>query len=349
MGGSTGTSPKEGGVPPPKVPPAPLGMGRGIKRATDDEKREKPVTECHNLAAGEEPIFYTDQREEGSGDAEHVNVDPYTEHHGDQEVGGGILPQTSGAASSPCPPRNDGTASELSYSAQRRSVAQKKTVGPYHKNSAEKGRGVYPAGLPRGRNWADQTEEEDEEDSGEGENTQGQGTDLTDPGAWRVTHEQVRQKWYEHQPQEAAAATGAPVYAPARSTEEFMQNLTGMMSTISKKIGQMDQDRARDHQLLDASHTKILEHIEKRLEERMADVRRYVSAQETKRILKKRGAKSSATSRADPTEDSDSSSTFSSAAEDDRKSGKGRVTKRRTSLSDGEDRTMSQGAPSTPR
>ena len=128
-----------------------------------------------------------------------------------------------------------------------------------------------------------------------------------------------------------------------------MQNLTGMMSTISKKIDQMDQDRARDHQLLDASHTKILEHIEKRLEERMADVKRYVSAQETKRILKKRGAKSSATSRAGPTEDSDSSSTFSSAAEDDRKSGKGRTTKRRTSVSDGEDRTMSQGAPSTPR
>ena len=128
-----------------------------------------------------------------------------------------------------------------------------------------------------------------------------------------------------------------------------MQNLTGMMATISKKIDQMDQDRARDQQILDASHTKILEHIEKRLEEKMGDVRRFVSAQETKRILKKRGAKSSATSRAELTEDSDSSSTFSSAAEDDRKSGKGRITKRRTSLSDGGDRTMSQGAPTTPR
>ena len=128
-----------------------------------------------------------------------------------------------------------------------------------------------------------------------------------------------------------------------------MQNLTGMMTAISKKIDQMDQGRAGDHQLLDASHAKILEHIEKRLEDKLGDVRRFVSAQETNRILKKRGARSNATSRADPTEDSDSSSTFSSASEDEKKSGKGRITKRRTSISDGEDRTMNQGAPSTPR
>ena len=181
------------------------------------------------------------------------------------------------------------------------------------------------------------------------EGTQGQGTDPTDPGAWRSANEKVRQQWHENQPQEAAEAHGAPVYAPARSTEEFMQNLTEMMTTLSRKMDEMDQDRVRDHQLLDASHTKILEHIEKRLEENIGEVRRYVSARETNRILKKRGQGSNATSRAEPTENSDSSSTFSSAAEDERKSGKGRFTKRRTSLSDGEDRTMSQEALTTPR
>ena len=129
--------------------------------------------------------------------------------------------------------------------------------------------------MPRGRNWADQTEEEDAEDEPE-EGTQYQATDPTDPGAWLTTHERVRQQWYLNQPQEAAEANGAPVYAPAQSTEEFMQNLTGMMTTISKKIDQMDQDRLRDHQIMDASHTKILEHIEKRLEDKMGEVKRYV-------------------------------------------------------------------------
>ena len=57
-----------------------------------------------------------------------------------------------------------------------------------------------------------------------------------------------------------------------------MQNLAGTVATILKKIDQMDQGRARDHQLMNASHTKILEHIENRLEEQMGDVKRYVSA-----------------------------------------------------------------------
>ena len=159
----------------------------------------------------------------------------------------------------------------------------------------------------------------------------------------------MRQQWYLHQPQEAAEATGAPVYAPARSTEELLQNLTGMMSTISKKVDQMGQDRLNDHQIMEASHTRILDHIEKRLEEKMGEVERYVAGRETNRRIKKRAQKGKGITRVSPVVDSSSSSTYTSAAEDERKSGHGRSIKRRTALSDGEDRLMSQEAPSTPR
>ena len=70
---------KKGGVQPPRIPPPPLGAGRGIKRVIDDGNQ---TAACHNLAAGEEPFFYTNQEGEDSGDIEHVYVDPYTDPRG---------------------------------------------------------------------------------------------------------------------------------------------------------------------------------------------------------------------------------------------------------------------------
>ena len=79
------------------------------------------------------------------------------------------------------------------------------------------------------------------------------------------------------------------------------------------------------------------------------EVERYVAGRETNRRIKKRAQKGKGITRVSPVVDSSSSSTYTSAAEDERKSGHGRSIKRRTALSDGEDRLMSQEAPSTPR
>ena len=127
-----------------------------------------------------------------------------------------------------------------------------------------------------------------------------------------------------------------------------MQNLTGMMATLSKKMDQMDQDRVRDRQASDATHTKLLEHLEQRLEDNMVEVKRYVSARETNRIMKRRGKEADRPTPTEQSHDSDSDTVFSSVAEEERKTGKGRSLRRRRALSDGEDRTMNEEASSTP-
>ena len=101
-GGSDGILQRKGGVPPLKSPLAPPGAGRGVKRAIQDNNS---AAERHNMAADDEPIFYANNEEEEQDATEQVNVDPYTEPQGVQEVGGVILPQASGAASSLCPPQ----------------------------------------------------------------------------------------------------------------------------------------------------------------------------------------------------------------------------------------------------
>ena len=279
--------------------------------------------------------------------------------HDAQEAGRGSAPsQASGfeeeklAEVASVKVRGDGSQSESSYQPRRETVRR---VGPYGKTS--KGKGQFPEGLPKGLLWADQEEDEWEEDGdGQPSGKKAEGDAKVKKGDWRAEHERVRKGWFQNQPQEAAQALGAPTYTPATGTDQMFASMQAMLANLSAKMDDREKEWARareeDKAAAAVQQTQIAAYIEEKLEAKMVAVKRYVSAANTTASVNNEGRGRRRTTS--PTlSTSESSDTLTLTQEDGhepscettvRDSRTKRVTKRRTQLSDGEDRNMPNDA-----
>ena len=341
---------RKGDVPQPVKVQKAAGVqmgGRGTKRALQDNAQH------HDMAVDE--TAQATPVDEGN---ESVNVgdDPYMIFHDAQDAGRGSAPSQASAVGSRCGgddgeqvvdlsaarSRGDGSQSESSY--QPRRGAQRR-VGPYGKTSKGKGQ-IFPEGLPKGSLWADQEEEMWEE---AGEDQQESVT-----GGTKGTR-------LENQPQVAAQANGAPTYTPATGAEQMLASMQSALSLIFAKLDERDKEWARareeDKAAAVVHQTQIAAYIEEKMEAKMVEVKRYVSGVNTTAIVNEGRGRRRQTS---PTvSSSGSADSFTLTQEDGqgqqgqpsgqmvRDSRASRVTKRRTQLSDGEDRAMA-GDESTP-
>ena len=344
---------KKGAVPPVKE--GAQVEGRGKKRMLHD------TAQHHNMAVDEtargdlaEEMEIEKSGKETPGAQDDAQEDPYMAFHDAQEAARGSAPsQASGVDDgklgdlASAISRGDGTQSESSYRLRRETVRR---AGPYGCGKTSKGKGQFPEGLPRGALWADQDEEEEEA-----------GSQIKQAG-WRAEHERVRKGWFQNQPREAAQALGAPVYTPAAGAEQMFASMQAMLANLSAKIDDRDKEWARareeDRLAATAQQTQIAAYIEEKLEAKMVAVKRYVSAANTTAHVNGNGAGRGRCRTTSPTLSASSSSDTLTATQHDnhvssceatvRDSRTKRVTKRRTQLSDGEDRNMPNDA-STPR
>ena len=312
--------------------------------AVDETARGEVVEEMGDEKSGKETPGAQDDAQE----------DPYMAFHDAQEAARVSAPsQASGVDDgklcdlASAISRGDATQSEASYRLRRDTVRR---TGPYGSGKTSKGRGQYPEGLPRGALWADQGDDEEED-----------GPQVRQAG-WRAEHERVRRGWFQNQPQEAAQALGAPVYTPAVGAEQMFASMQAMLANLSAKIDDRDKEWARareeDRAAATVQQTQIAAYIEEKLEAKMVDVKRYVGRKNTTAQLNGDASGRGRRRMTSPTWSASSSSdTLTATQHDDqepsceatvRDSRTKRVTKRRTELSDGEDRNMPNDA-STPR
>ena len=153
-----------------------------------------------------------------------------------------------------------------------------------------------------------------------------------------------------NQPQAAAQAAEAPTYAPATGTEQMLASMQSALTLIFAKLDERDKEWARareeDKAAATVHQTQIAAYIEEKMEAKMVAVKRYVSSATTTAIVNEGRGRRRQTS---PTVSSSESSDNLTLTQDDREqsceptvrdSRTKRVTKRRTQLSDGEDRAM---------
>ena len=313
--------------------------GRVTKRALQDNAQH------HNMAV-DDPARTSPADEVDGNSNSNAQDDPYMTFHDAQEAGrGSALSQASGVGSrcggddgerivdlTVAKSRGDGSQSESSYQPRR---GAPRRVGPYGKTSKGKGQ-IFPEGLPKGSLWADQEEEMWEED---GEDQQGMKTE----GAMGTK--------VGNQPQAAAQAPGAPTYTPATGTEQMLASMQSALASLFAKLDERDREWARareeDKAAATVHQTQIAAYIEEKMEAKMVAVKRYVSSANTTAIVNEgRGRRRQTSPTVSSSESSDNLTLTQENGHEQsceptvRDSQAKRVTKRRTQLSDGEDRVM---------